>query len=260
MTTDREPFFRREGDAYQPTEKALGFWGPNPNLHARTVIGLLARAIEREHAEPGLTPARLTVDLYRLPDLSPATVTTRVVRKGGRIAVVDAEFFSSGVSSARAACQLLRRTAQPEGNLWRGPSWDAPSPDALPPGDSAYLRGLWEIRPVPPRAGDRGPARTWLRELRPLVDEEPWTPFTRVATGVDWVSPFANAGDRGLGFINTDVTLYLHRPLEGDWVGYEVTEHQSSDGVAVAHCALHDPAGPIGFAACTALAQRRPPG
>ena len=42
--------------------------------------------------------------------------------------MVDAEFFSAGVSMARATCQLLRRTENPDGAIWSPPNWDAPPP------------------------------------------------------------------------------------------------------------------------------------
>ena len=81
---------------------ASGFWGPKDNLHARVMIGLFAQVIEQRHGEPDLQPARLTVDLYRLPDLAPVTVATRIVRQGGRIKVIEAELFSGETYSARA--------------------------------------------------------------------------------------------------------------------------------------------------------------
>ena len=107
-----EPFFTRRGAGYQPGRVSRGPWSET-SLHARVVMGLLAHEIERLHGDPAFTPARLTTDLYRLPDLSPSEVVTRPVREGGRIKVIDAEFVSGGVSVARATCQLLRRTAEP---------------------------------------------------------------------------------------------------------------------------------------------------
>jgi len=80
-----------------------------------------------------------------------------------------------------------------------------------------------------------GPRRTWLREVRPLAGGEPYTPFSRVATGVDYTSPTANGSETGLDFINSDVTLYLHREPVGEWIGYEVADHQSAEGVALGH-------------------------
>lgn len=263
MTETPEPFFHRDGDTYKPTMFANGWWRPTGNLHARVMIGLFAHVIEQEYGEPDLQPARLTADLYRLPDLSPITVSTRLVREGGRIKVVEAELFSGGVSSARASCQLLRRGQQPDAPLWSSPAWDAPPPEQVPPPPKPFTE-KWEMRPILPpglvvqndlRAP--GPRRTWLREVRPLVAGEAYTPFSRVATGVDYTSPTANGSETGLDFINSDVTLYLHRVPVGEWIGYEVTDHQSAEGVALGQCRLHDIHGPIGTSICAALAQRR---
>jgi hypothetical protein len=54
-------------------------------------------------------------------------------------------------------------------------------------------------------------ARSIWSKVRDLVEGAPLTPFVRVAVAADFASPFANAGDQGLGSINSDVTLYLHR-------------------------------------------------
>jgi hypothetical protein len=258
-----EPFFNRVGDTFAPTRMSNGFWGPKDNLHARVMIGLFAHVIEQQFGEPDLQPARLTVDLYRLPDLAPVSVVARLVRQGGRIKVVEAELFSGDVSSARASCQLLRRTQQPEAPIWSRPNWDAPSPEQVPPPEHPFTE-KWEMRPILPPGFNAthhlrapGPRRTWLREVRPLVGGEPYTPFSRVATGIDYTSPTSNAAESGLDFINSDVTLYLHRQPVGEWTGYEVTNHQSHDGVAIGQCALYDTTGPIGFTSCAALAQRR---
>ena len=74
-------------------------------------------------------PARLTVDMFRLPNTTTAIeVKTGLVRDGKRIKVVEAEFFSGGTSMARASCQLLRKTENAPGNVWSPPNWDAPKP------------------------------------------------------------------------------------------------------------------------------------
>ena len=234
-----------------------GPWSPT-SLHARVVMGLLAQEIERAHGGADWTPARLTVDLYRLPDLSPAAVVVRPVREGGRIRVIDAEFLSGEVSVARATCQLLRRTVNPPARVWSAPGWDAPSPDSLPPPPMGLgdLGGMWETRPIVGAFGSVGPRRLWMREVRALVDGEALTPFVRAALAMDFASPYANAGEGGLAWINSDATLYLARPPATEWIGFEVVNHQSADGVAWAECWLHDEAGPIGAASVAALAQK----
>ena len=257
-----EPFFARDGDLYAPTPASRGPWNPQ-SLHGRVVVGLLGHAIETEHGEADFSPARLTVDMYRLPGFDTVEVVTRLVRAGGRIKVVDAEFVSGGVSMGRATCQLLRRTQAPEGHVWGPPPWDAPAPADIPPGDArSGMGGMWATRtisggPVFGEGAKPGPRRLWMSEVRELVDGQPLTPFVRVALAADFVSPFAHAGDRGLAYINTDVTLYLHRLPVTEWIGFEVSDHQASDGLAIGACRLHDEQGPIGTAGCAALAQRR---
>ena len=71
--------------------------------------------------------------MFRLPNITtPIEVTTKLIRDGMRIKVVEAEFVSGGTSMARASCQLLRRTENAPGNVWSPPNWDAPLPDNIP--------------------------------------------------------------------------------------------------------------------------------
>jgi len=116
---------------------------------------------------------------------------------------------------------------------------------------------VWSLKPIEGHIGQYGRRRTWMREVRELVGGEPVTPFARVAMGCDYASPLANAGEGGLGYINSDVTLYLHREPVTDWVGYDVVNHGATDGVAIAECLLYDEEGAIGSSSCTALAQQR---
>lgn len=251
-----QPFFTKDGDHYVPTPSARGPWNPN-SLHGRVIVGLLGHEIERLHGDADFVPARLTVDMYRLPDLSPVEVTTRVVRDGKRIKVIDAEFVSGGVSAGRATCQLLRRTEPMTGKVWTPEPWKVPMPDEIDPSDGRI--SMWAMRRISGDFGTVGQKRTWMSEVRALVEGEPLTPFTRVAVAADFASPFANGGDAGLEYINSDVTIYLHRPLEGEWVGFEVINHGAADGVAIGECFLYDRRGPIGSASCCALGQKMRP-
>src|SRR5437763_8116274 len=109
------PFFTRDGDTFHATEVANGPWDPT-SLHGRVIVGLLAFAIEERHSGPEFVPARLTIDMFRLPTIhKPIEVTTRLVRDGMRIRVLEAAFISGGGTMARASCQLWRRTRNAAG-------------------------------------------------------------------------------------------------------------------------------------------------
>ena len=139
----------------------------------------------------------------------------------------------------------------------------------------AYYRGRWEppppgwrsgsydplertIRGISGAMGTVGPRRLWMREVRELVDGVALTPFVRAALASDFASPFANAGEKGLGFINSDVTLYLHRLPVTNRIGFDVVNHHATDGIAIGECWLYDEEGAIGTSTVAALAQRKP--
>jgi hypothetical protein len=255
-----QPFFAKRGAAFIPHQVSNGPWDPN-SMHGRVVIGLLAHVIEEQHGSDEFVPARLTVDMFRLPNIqTPVEITTGLVRDGKRIKVVEAEFFSGGTSMARASCQLLRRTENAPGNVWSPSNWDAPLPDAIPaPTDPKLgMNGKWTTRPITGHMGSLGPRRLWMSEVREMVEGVPMSPFVHVATGADFASPFANAGDQGLGYINSDVTLYLHRLPVTRWIGFDVVNHHASEGVAIGECWLYDEKGPIGTSTVAALAQKKP--
>src|SRR4051812_15589207 len=127
-----QPFFTRDREAFIPTDAARGPWDPN-SLHGRVIIGLLAFAIEQRHGADEFVPARLTVDMFRLPSMVPIEVKTRLVRDGLRIKLVEADFISGGVAIARASCQMLRKTQKPEGKGLSPPNWDVPAPSDIAP-------------------------------------------------------------------------------------------------------------------------------
>ena len=106
-----------------------------------------------------------------------------------------------------------RRTENPEGTVWTPGNWSVPAPADIPPPEDKRMGmgGMWAMRRITGDFGEVGVKRTWMSEVRELVGGEPLTPFTRVAVAADFASPFANAGDKGLAYINSDVTVYLHR-------------------------------------------------
>lgn len=247
-----QPFFTPEGDLFIPNPPSRGPWSPQ-SLNGRVIAGLIGCEVERRHGDSGFIPARMTVDMYRLPGFDPIEIRTRVVRDGRRIRVIDAEFLSAGTSMARATCQFLKLSIKPEGEIWSPAPWSVPAPADLaadPPGAVP-----WEMRRIDGQFGSTGQRRAWLREMREMVAGVAITPFQRVAAACDFVNPFANSGSGGLAYINSDVTLMLHRLPAGEWIGFESFYHGADDGVAVGESRLYDEQGPIGVVSCVGIAQ-----
>lgn len=255
------PFFAVDGDAFVPTDFAKGPWGEIVGGH--TVGGLLARATELACGAPEFQPARLTVDLLRPTLMRPTQVQTTVQREGRRIRLVDAALIQDHTVVARASAVFLRRDEQPDTEIWSPPLAMPPvpaEPDSLPDDMPMFIHtfaggddrvgalgvgmGAWHA-PLQKFA--------WIRQIRPLVDDEEISPFTLATMAAEVTSPLSNWGTGGLRHINADFTMTLTRLPDGPYLGLAVLSHYSASGVASGTTALFDRQGPIGNGMTVAL-------
>ena len=104
-----------------------------------------------------------------------------------------------------------------------------------------------EIRTIDDSFVEPVPGQTWFRLLLPLLDNEEITPFQRVATMADLANGNAQSLDpqRWL-FVNPDITLYLHRLPEGEWIGMRSVVQQETAGVGMTDTVVYDQRGRVG--------------
>ncbi len=57
--------------------------------------------------------------------------------------------------------------------------------------------------------------------------------------------------------MNPDLTIYLFRPPEGEWVCLDATTTLRADGIGLAEAALYDERGPIGRSLQSLLVEGR---
>jgi hypothetical protein len=254
-------FFVTDGTDYVPTRLAQGPWGPS--LSGNYIGGLLGRVAEHGVDDPDLLPARLTVDLLRPVALQPVQVQSSVVRDGRRLRLVDVAMTQHGVMVARASALFLRRGEHTTGTIWTTPV-TMPAlpaePDVLPD-DVPLLLHAYGRDPVAGTPGvgiddwrHDGPKFGWVRETRPLVDDESLSPFTRAVMAGDITSSLTHSGTAGLQFINADYTVTLSRLPEGRYIGLAALTHYGHAGVATGVATLFDERGPIGSGVALALA------
>jgi hypothetical protein len=253
-------FFTTDGDAFVPTPIARGPWGQT--ISGNYAGGLLGHVLERDAGDPELQPARLTVDLFRPAALAPVHVTTSVTRQGRRLKLVDALMTQDDVVVARASALFLRRGEQPSDTIWTTPVTMPAlpqTPDPIPKGLATLVWTYGKDEHTPGRGfglsawEHDGPKYIWVRDIRPLVEGEALTPFTRAAMAGDMASSLTHYGPAGLQFINADYTLTLSRLPEGPYLGLAALTHCSHGGVATGVATIVDEHGPIGSAVATAL-------
>jgi hypothetical protein len=248
--------FAVDGAGYRPLDPARSYWSRDA-IGGRAVVGLMGYEIERRHGAGTLIPGRLTVDMYRLAPFQALHVQSRVIKDGRRLRLVEADLYAAGEPVARATCQFLAPAPPPPGRAWSAAAWQSPHPDTLGLQREQESPRSFDLRWSMGSLGSMTAKGCWIRERIALIEGQPFSPFARVAVAADYVSPFTHAGDAGIRYINTDVTIQLHRLPAGEWIGFESTGHEASQGIAVGYCRLHDLDGAIGFVSCTAVANER---
>lgn len=250
-----EALFIRDGDRFTPTDLTRGGW-TDDTQHGSPPAGLLGRAVELVPTAVPMQVVRFTVDLFRGVPLEPLRVETQVRRDGKRLQVVEAVLLAGDTELGRASALKLRTTLielpdnQP--HQWITPvdpddveemRWETYGDRNLP----RFHYDAVEIRSVDDSFISTRPGLSWFRLRYPLVGGEELTPFTRLATLSDLANGNSSALDpRRWMFINPDITVYLHRLPEGEWVGMHSGVHQQTTGIGVTDTWLFDREGALG--------------
>jgi hypothetical protein len=249
-----EAFFVGDGERFVATRHTGGPWSVEFQ-HAGPPSALLARAIERAVADdPALAVSRLTVELLAPIPVAALTVETAVLRAGKKVRRIDATLAADGRPVARATGLALRT-----GRLDLAPG-PAPAGAPAPPEQgepymfpvviaepAGYVTAV-DVRRV---AGATHPAgvAAWIRTRVALVAGEAPSPLQRVMIAADSGNGVAVPVDpRRYTFLNADLTVALHRPLEGEWVCLDAVSAREPSGVGLTETRLWDQRGPIGYA------------
>lgn len=254
-------FTTDDGNWFRPTELARGPWDPL-SCHAGPPTGLVVRALER--LVPHQRLARLTIDLMRPIPLAGFRVQAEVRRPGRSVTLAEAEILDDEVVFARGSAQFLRRsepigveTAPFDLPLFED---SVPGPFPIGLGHTGFPTSV-EVRYDPSGSrGTGGPTVIWMRTVPLLPDEEP--------SGFQRLCPLADSGngisyneylDR-MSFVNPDLTILVHRPPVGEWIGARMISHWQGDGTGLADSELFDTGGPVGRAVQGLLLTRLPAG
>jgi hypothetical protein len=257
-----DAFFAPEGDSFVPSELTRGPWDPDAQ-HAGPPAALIGRALERCGDPDGKQVGRVTFEILRPVPIEPLAVEARVARPGRSVELLEAELSREGEVLVRATAWRLR--TQPV-VLEPQPPADPPPPapstaaerDFFPTGMDAGYHTAMEYRFVEGEFLRPGPATVWMRMRHPLVEGEAPTPLQRVLVAADSGNGVSAALDwKRYLFINTDLSVHLHRMPGGEWVCLDARTFPDGDGVGLADTALYDEAGRIGRAAQTLLVRER---
>ncbi len=246
-------FLQRADGAFVGNDSARGPWSAD-HCHAGPVSGLIVRAAETE-VGPGKMLTRITVDLLRPLPLAGLRVAAETTRHTKTLATtrVTVHDLDDTLCATATTMHLARRDLGPVANV-----------DVLPPRLDDAVTGPFPIgamrHELPgfatnsevlyPKGGNQGhgPKTVWMRTPTLLEGEEQspiqaLCPLADCGNGISW-----NAPTTEMGFMNTDLTVQVHREPVSDWLASESICHWQPSGIGMSQSVLYDTEGPIGTA------------
>ncbi|MCB9593859.1 MAG: thioesterase family protein [Sandaracinaceae bacterium] len=194
----------------------------------------------------------MTVELLKPVPLAALAVELSVDKRGRSAARLSLRLTHEGIELARATALLLR-VREIDAQV-APPSAPPILPDASAPFDFPFFQsdvGYHTAIELRLARGDFGstPTFMWMRPRHPLVEGEVTTGTQRAVICVDsgnGVSPVLDW--RRHGFVNPDVTIALHRPPTGEWIGLDArTDVDPATGLGTAHSCMWDLERPFGY-------------
>jgi acyl-coenzyme A thioesterase PaaI-like protein len=248
-------------DRFASTPATAGPWSARAQ-HGGPPAALLGRALERIDEGIPRVVGRVTLDLLGPVPVAPLAVTSSVLRLGRTVSLRQAELSDeSGRVLARAqgwAFPVLEGPASSVVPLEHGPD-DGHHEDPPPSWHRGYLDAV-EWRWVEGAVTRPGPAVVWMRPLVPLLPDEELTPLQRLLSCVDSASGASAALDPAeWNFLNTELTVHVVRPPEGEWVCLKAETTLGGGSVGLAASEVYDERGLVARSAQALLVTPRRP-
>ena len=241
-----------DGEWVVPTDLCRGPWDPDA-CHAGPPTGMLARAAERLVPEQRLV--RITVDLIRPIPHAGVRINGEVTRTGRTVSTTQLSIIGADGRVAVTA-RSLHMAPQAEAALPTATSATPRLADAVPGqfpiqagrhGLPMFAGGV-EMRYPVGQDHRPGPTTAWMRTV-PLLPDEEVPGFARICPLADCGNAISRNAEPGpIAFLNTDLTVVLHREPVGDWFGMHSVSHWQSDGLGMSDSLLFDDRGPVGRA------------
>ncbi|HKI65073.1 MAG TPA: thioesterase family protein [Burkholderiales bacterium] len=239
-----------ETHRYQPSELTRGPWDPG-HQHGGPPVALVGREIARAAGALGMNHlARLTANLLRPVPIAPLRVELATDYAGRNVAHFSARIYAEEREVARftAVAQREHEIELPAHALPLAPR---------PPGDIEPIvfphragvvgyHDLVELR-VAEGTLTRGPCAVWFRLRFPLLEGEIPGAIERVAVAADSGNGISALLDfRRYLFVNSDLTINLLRPAQGEWICIDARTLLGPAGGGIAEARLFDRSGLIG--------------
>lgn len=250
--------YTQSHEAFMPTEYAGSPWHPRL-LHGSAVSALFAFHLQRRGLDyPGFQLSRLGIAMLRPVPKAPLRMEQEVVRDGNRLKLVDMKLYDDQRLVARAEIMWQKRQQVTLPEYTPALKTPPPGPEGQTPLDIQQMlqdKGLptppgfhshVQVRQVTPW-NERGNSTSWVHWPHAIVDEQPVSQLEQVCL----LSDLGNGTGQfnfqpGMGTINADIQLSLHRNPVSDWLALSSRILVTESGIGVIKTDVFDQQGEIG--------------
>ena len=247
-------FIRRNTDAdgvsvaeYEPLLPAQGAWNAHEQ-HMAPATGVMCAELEAFMPRADLRIGRVGLDILGLIPLQPFSISTKVLRPGKTIELIEATMVANGRACivARAWRMQTSDTRAIAGMEDR----DMGRPEDLPDwtGMQQWAGGFIESMRFKADAERRaGKGVVWLNNDLEMVEGQATSSFVHVMGMVDTANGIVpRAKPDEWAFPNLDLHIDLLRLPQGQWLGLDTCQQYGSDGIGLTSSVLHDEIGVFG--------------
>ncbi|WP_296405124.1 thioesterase family protein [Psychrobacter sp.] len=237
---------------YKATKHAQGAWNENEQ-HMAPATGILTREIVNFHPHDRLRLARVSLDILGLIPLDDFTITTRYIRPGKTIELIEAVLNSGGRDSIIARAWRLctgdtSSIAGLEDQVIDSHPDQLPSWEEMKGWPGGFIESI-DLAATPNRRPGKG--LVWVTTDFEMVEGESTDDIVRILGLVDTANGVVprkgpNLSKMNWMFPNTDLQIHMYRLPQGKWLGIEAVQQYGEDGIGLTSAILHDLQGPFG--------------
>ena len=233
---------------YRSNIHAQGAWNPHEQ-HMAPATGIICAELEQFQLRNDMRIGRVSLDIFGLIAFGEFSITTRMIRAGKTIELIESEMQENGKTCivARAWKMMTQDTKAIEG--LEDQRVEHPENLAIWEGMKHWPGGFIQSIETRSNAAHRaGKGVVWLTTPLAMIENRQSTDFVGLMGLVDTANgivPRQKPTD-GWAFPNLDLQIHLHRLPQGKWLGIDAIQQFGTDGIGMTSSVLHDVHGPFG--------------
>lgn len=241
---------------YRCNIHSQGAWNPHEQ-HMAASTGVLAYELEKFMLRDDMRIGRISLDIFGLIHFGDFSITTRSIRGGRTIELLEATMSAEGKTCivARAWRMLTSDTSDVAGleDTTIGQPSDYPDWDGMKHWGGGYINSIY-MKADPNNRNGKGIG--WINNNYDMVANDPDNPsgttsdFVHLMGMVDTANGIVpriyQPDEIEWLFPNLDLQIHLYRLPVGRWLGLQTVQQIGDDGVGLTSSILHDEKGAFG--------------